>query len=135
MPTLNLDKGLLALVAGALLITIAALYLTFGSGGWKRQPSFDNITCLHVPGSPNLIFEGGLLKVSGRVVGRYTFLPGAPGKHGPRIMVENIQVREVEEGISFGPGTDALAWPVTNDSTVKILFSRHGSTVARPCTA
>ena len=81
-----------------------------------------------------LTFESGLLKASGTVVGRYSFLPAVAGKHGPRIGVEGIQVRQVGEQIAFAPGSEAWFWPVRSDNTVEIFFYPQNSTVARRCT-
>ncbi len=80
-----------------------------------------------------LTFERGLLKASGTAVGRYSFLPAVAGKHGPRIGVEGIRVRQIANRIAFAPGTEAWFWPIRSDSTVEIFFYPQNSTVARRC--
>ncbi len=133
MPSPNLNRGLLVTITGALIVALAAVYLASAAGSRHEQPTLISVDCLRVEGGPTLTFERGWLKASGTVVGRYSFLPAVAGKHGPRIGVEGIRVRQVGERIAFAPGTEAWFWPVRNDNTVEIFFYPQNSTVARRC--
>ena len=135
MQSSNRRRSLLVALTAALIVTVAAVYIATAAGGRREQPTLTTVDCLRVERGPMLTFEGGLLNAAGTVVGRYSFLPAVPGKHGPRIGVEGIRVREVGEQIRVEPGTEAWFWPFRGDNAVEIFFYPQNSTVARRCAA